>query len=191
MKKRRRGAELEDALLDAAWMELSEFGYTGFTMDGVAARAKTSRPVISRRWGGKAELAIAAIRRQKAQNPIDVPDRGDVRTELLEFLELASRHVTEISAVFTLFSSEYFKETQSTPQDLRIALIAGGKNTFAAILNRAIERGEIDPEKLAPPITTLLPDLLRHHAVMTFSPPPPSLRTAWVDLIFLPLVTTD
>ncbi|WP_460358133.1 TetR family transcriptional regulator [Actinoallomurus acanthiterrae] len=36
---RRRGQELEDALLDAAWEELAEVGYGRFTIEGVAARA--------------------------------------------------------------------------------------------------------------------------------------------------------
>jgi len=38
---RRRGPELEAALLEAAWAELVEGGYSGFTIDGVAARCST------------------------------------------------------------------------------------------------------------------------------------------------------
>lgn len=190
MKGRRRGADLEEALLEAAWVELTEHGYAGLTMEGVAARAGTSRPVLARRWDGKAELVIAAIRQQMAKHPLDVADRGDLRTELLEFLERASKRARGIAAVFTLFSSEYFQETPSTPQDLRAALMAGNTGALSPILDRAVERGEIDPEKLIPPIATLLSDLFRHHAIMTFSPPPPDLRTAWVDSIFLPLVRT-
>ncbi len=40
MDSRRYGAELEDALLDAAEQELNAVGYKGLTMKGVAARAK-------------------------------------------------------------------------------------------------------------------------------------------------------
>jgi AcrR family transcriptional regulator len=46
---RRRGRHLEDALLDAAWAELTERGYAGFTLESVAKRAGTSTPVIYRR----------------------------------------------------------------------------------------------------------------------------------------------
>lgn len=188
MKGRRRGADLEAALLDAAWAELSERGYVGMTMEGVATRAGTSRPVLARRWEGKGALAIAAIRQQMARNPLDVEDQGDLRAELLEFLERTSRRATAIAAAFTLFSGEYFHETGTTPQDLKMALTAGGNNALQTVLTRAVGRGEIDPEKLQPPVTTLLTDLFRHHVVMTFSPPPPELRTAWVDRIFIPLV---
>lgn len=190
MKERRRGAELEEALLDATWEELEERGYAGLTMEGVAARAGTSRPVLARRWDGKVKLAIAAIRQQMAKHPLDVEDHGDLRTELLEFLDHLSNRTKMIATVFTLFSSEYSQGGPSTLQDLRGALLEGRINSLASILDRAVSRGEIDPEKLFPPVGTLLADLSRHHAIMTFTPPSPTLRTAWVDSIFLPLVRT-
>lgn len=194
MKERRRGAELEEALLDAAWEELEERGYAGLTMEGVAARAGTSRPVLARRWDGKAKLAIAAIRQQMAKHPLDVKDHGDLRIELLEYLEHLSNRAKMIPIIpimFTLFSSEYSQVGPSTPQDFRVALLEGRINILASILDRAVSRGEIDSEKLFPPIDTLLVDLFRHHAIMTFTPPSPTLRMAWVDSIFLPLVRTD
>lgn len=188
MKGRRRGAALENALLDAAWEELAERGYAGFTMEDVAVRAGTSRPVLARRWNGKAELAIAAIRKRMAIAPLDVPDRGDVRTELLEYLERASARAREIAAAFTLITSGYFQETASSPADLQTALSAGETRTLATILDRAVERGEIDQAKLTGAIASLLSDLFRYHVIMTFSAPPDDLRTEWVDGIFLPLV---
>lgn len=188
MKGRRRGADLDEALLDAAWSELTERGYAGMTMEAVAARAGTSRPVLARRWDGRAPLAIAAIRQQMAKAPLHVEDRGEVRAELLDYLEHASRRALAIAAAFSLFTSEYFHDTASTPTDLRTALTSGGPDTLGGILDRAVSRGDIDAEKLTPPVRTLLTDLFRYHAIMTFSPPPPDLRMAWVDSIFLPLV---
>jgi AcrR family transcriptional regulator len=186
MSERRRGAELEDAVLDAAWLELTERGYAGLTMEAVAERAGTSRPVLARRWDGRAPLAIAAIRRQMARHPLDVPDRGDVRTELLEFLKRAAERASGIAVVFSLFSTEYFSD--ASPKDLHAALVQGEARSLAAILDRGVERGEIDRGKLVPPVASLLSDLFRYHAIMNFSAPPPSLRKAWVESIFLPLV---
>lgn len=188
MTERRRGAELEEAVLEAAWLELDAHGYGGLTMEAVAARAQTSRPVLARRWPSKSALAIAALRRQMSRYPISVEDRGNVRTELLEFLERASERARTSAAVFTLFATAYFGETRSSPQDLRAALMEGQANALTGILERAVQRGEIDPEKLVPPVTTLLEDLFRHYAIMTYLPPPPDLRQAWVDVLFLPLV---
>lgn len=188
MKKRRRGADLEEALLEAAWAELEKHGYADLSMAGVATRAGTSRPVLARRWNGTAELAIAATRHRMAQHPIKVADLGDVRSELLEYLERASSRARGIAAVFTLFSSNYFRETRSTPQNLQTLLAKRNSSALAGILDRAVKRGEINPDKLRPPVTTLLNDLFRSHVIMTFQPPPPILRSAWIDSIFLPLV---
>lgn len=188
MGGRRRGADLEQAILEAAWFELSARGYAGLTMEAVAERAGTSRPVLARRWEGKVPLTIAAIRREIAKYPMNVTDRGDLRAELLEFLERASKRALGIAAVFTLFSSEYFAEAASAPKDLRAALIQGNGSVLPAILDRAVQRGEVAREKLVPPVDTLLGALFREHVVMNFAPPPPDLRTAWIDRVFLPLV---
>jgi AcrR family transcriptional regulator len=188
MGERRRGADLEQAILDAAWLELAERGYAGLTMEVVAERSGTSRPVLARRWDGKAPLAIAAIRQQMAKRPLTVPDRDDLRAELLEFLQRASDRAAGIAAAFTLFSSEYFTASASTPKDLRTALIQGEAKPLSAILERAVARGEVDPKKLIAPVASLLSDLFRHHVIMNFSAPPPALRKAWVDSVFLPLV---
>jgi AcrR family transcriptional regulator len=160
-------------------------------MEGVAERAGTSRPVIARRWDGKAPLAIAAIRQQMAKHPLEVLDRGNLRTELLEFLERASERAGAIAAAFTLFTSEYFSEISSNPEGLHKALIQGEVEIFAAILKRALARGEVAPEKLVPPVTTLIADLFRYHVVMNFAAPPDDLKEAWVDMLFLPLVRAN
>jgi AcrR family transcriptional regulator len=188
MRERRRGAELEAALLEAAWLELAERGYAGLTMEGVAARAGTSRPVLARRWSSTAALAIAAIRRELAKHPMAVTNTGDLRSELLEYLDRASERAQGIAAAFSVFASGYFQETDTTPQDFREAIGAGGNDTLVGILRRAADRGEVAAESLIPPVSTLLSDLFRYHAIMTFAPPSPELRTAWVDTIFLPLV---
>ena len=188
MVERRRGADLEHAILEAAWLELVERGYAGLTMEAVAERSGTSRPVLARRWEGRAQLAIAAIRHQRGKHPLEVPDRGELRAELLEFLERLSARASGIAAAFTLLTSEYFSNAQSTPNDLRAALMQGEVQPLSAILKRAVERGEVDRKRLTAPVTSLLSDLFRHHAIMNFSPPPLALRKAWVDTIFLPLV---
>ena len=45
-RQRRRGEELETALLAAAWDELVEAGFARLTMESVAARAKTGVAVL-------------------------------------------------------------------------------------------------------------------------------------------------
>lgn len=189
--ERRRGADLENALLDAAWAEIREKSYAGLTLEGVAARAGTSRPVLSRRWPSVQALATAAIRRELARHPLNVPDLGSVRDELLTFMQQASARAEVFTAGFALFLDEFRHGTKASAGEFRATVLAGEEDAVDRILARAVRRGEIDPAKLVSPITTLPADLFRHHAIMTMGPPDPALQQAWIDKVFLPLVRPD
>src|SRR3954462_13867661 len=52
----------EVAICDAALALLLEVGYDRMSMDAVAARAKASKATIYRRWPGKQELVLDAVR---------------------------------------------------------------------------------------------------------------------------------
>jgi AcrR family transcriptional regulator len=51
---------LEAAIVEAARQELAEAGYVNFSIERLAARAGTSKPVIYRRWPTRARLVYAA-----------------------------------------------------------------------------------------------------------------------------------
>jgi AcrR family transcriptional regulator len=79
VRRRRRGPALEAALLDAAWEELSKRGYKAFTIDAVADRAGTSRPVLYRRWATEQDLVRAAIAHGARGERLPTPDTGTLR----------------------------------------------------------------------------------------------------------------
>jgi hypothetical protein len=56
------------------------------------------------------------------------------------------------------------------------------------IVNRAVERGEIDPARLTPRIIDLHFDLFRNEMLMTLKPVPDHVLRQIVDDIFIPLV---
>ncbi len=86
VETRRRGEILEDAILKAAWDELSKVGYAHMTMDGVAARAKTNKSVIYRRRPSKSKLVLVALHKHVLNPHNDVPDTGDLRNDILILL---------------------------------------------------------------------------------------------------------
>jgi AcrR family transcriptional regulator len=187
--RRRRGAALEAALLDAAWDELCAVGYPGFTLDGVAARAGTSRPVLARRWSNRTELVVAAMRHHhSALSMHDLPDTGTLRGDVLALLRQLSASVSEMAGVLSFLFADYFDTTGLSPSDLRERAIAGTPSTMAAVIQRAVERGEIDPGRLSPRIASLPVDLVRHDLIMNRAPVPDKMLVEIVDRIFLPLV---
>jgi AcrR family transcriptional regulator len=186
--ERRRGKALEDAVLDAAWSELYDGGYAGFTMEGVAARARTSRPVLYRRWPNRADLAIAAIRYILRQHPVNAPNTGNVRGDLIALLQQFSKNRALFAVFFSLQMSAYFSETKTSPADLRMSVFQGSHSQLDVVLVRGVDRGEIDGSKLTPRIRSLLLDLVRHEFLMTLKPVPNAVITEFVDEIFLPLV---
>jgi AcrR family transcriptional regulator len=187
---RRRGAALETALLEAAWDELTEVGYAALTMEGVAARARTSRAVLYRRWPNRPELVVAALRHHTDVAPIGLADTGSLRGDMLALLRHMSARVGEVAGVFSFLIADYFQEEGLPPAVLRERAIAGApQDEMAVILERAVTRGEISPGRLSPRIAALPVDLVRHDLIMTQKPVPDATLVEIVDRIFLPLVT--
>jgi AcrR family transcriptional regulator len=186
---RRRGAELEDAILDAAWRELVERGYPGLTLEGVARRAGTSRPVLYRRWPSRIALTTAALGRYMVQNPIVVPDLGSVRDEICLFLRQMSDRVRPDMVRLVFDMQRDLADEHSSLADMRAHLRAriGGADGMQAILARAVGRGEIDAARLTPRIASLPTDLARHEILMSFQPLSDQAIRQIVDEVFLPL----
>ena len=186
-KTRRRGAALEEALLDAAWAELQEVGYPNLTMEAVADRAGTSRAVLYRRWRNRAEMVITAIRRHRPMLSGEVPDTGSLRGDVLALLTRVSARLTELGPE-TLYGilGDYFADTESVAafQDQVLHIGAG---VMATILKHAEERGEVR-QGISPRVNSLPTDLFRHELLIRRTPPSRHVITEIVDDVFLPLV---
>src|ERR1700712_5649711 len=107
---RRRGDELEDALLLAAWAELQAGGYSALTYDAVASKAGTSKPVLYRRWPTKPDLVIAAMHHAGLFGRRELPDTGslreDVLTSLRNFNASRADFITAISVYMANIASD-------------------------------------------------------------------------------------
>lgn len=186
--RRRRGAELESALLDAAWEQLTDGGYPTFTIEAVAERAGTSKPVVYRRWADKHELLRAAVRHVAGRTMHPAPDTGNLRGDLLAQMQQASRERTNLAAVLMVHLGGYFEESKSSPAELRELILAGAQTRMGEVIDRAVARGEIDPARLTPRIVDLPYALFRHEVMMTLKPVPEEVAAEIIDTIFLPLV---
>lgn len=188
--QRRRGAFLEGQLLSDAWSELCVKGYSSFSMDAVAVRSKTSRPVLYRRWPNRADLAIAAMRHHIQANPLPIPDTGSLRNDLVKLLKAFLDRGVAHAITFTLQMGEFFAETGKSGAELREDVLSGTESRLNSVLLRGVARGEIDAAKLTPRIMSLPADLLRYEVMMTLKSVSQAVIEEIVDDIFLPLVQT-
>ena len=149
MPQRRRGRALEEALLDAAWAELTERGYDDMTIDAVAVRAGTSRAVLYRRWPDKQELVLAALLYEAAKDMVVAPDTGSLRGDVIALLQAGQqspgrawyRSCSPSSAASTA------RPAPAWPTSARSCRAAETLSWRQAI-QRAIDRGEIEPQRV-------------------------------------------
>ncbi|MET8143583.1 TetR/AcrR family transcriptional regulator [Sphaerisporangium sp. NPDC005288] len=185
---RRRGERLERAILDATWELLTQMGYAKLTMEAVAARAGTSRPVIHRRWPTRAQLALAALDHAA---PVDTepPDTGGLRTDLLAMMEHVARLLGSVHGeVLAGMAVETARDPEAA-RALRARLASraqGGQ--VATIVRRAIERDEIPAVRLPSRVVKLPFDLVRNEVVLYGLPPSEDAITEIVDFIVIPAI---
>lgn len=177
---RRRGAVLEQAILDAAWAELAEHGWPGFTIEGVATRAGTAKTVLYRRWANRGQLAQALLLRETAADSAFTVS-GDLREDLLVFVRdmsafLRSPFGAAVRGVIT--EGDPAAQPSLFTPDAVVARVD-------EIVAQARARGDLpgDPEPLA---MNLGHGMVMSEFLHTGSPPDDEGLVALVDQVWLP-----
>lgn len=187
---RRRGDELVDAILKASWDELSEMGYTSLTIEGVAARAKTNKAVIYRRWENKSRLVIETLKKYIPRSEKVTPNTGNLREDVFLLLK---RIVVPLQMIggetIHGLMVEYFSKhiINSFPQTMS-GIEGRFENYMRDILKNAELRGEVDLEKITSRIISLPLDLVRYEILTTHKPITENVLNEIVDDIFMPLI---
>jgi AcrR family transcriptional regulator len=187
-RQRRRGEELEAALLDAAWDELAEAGYARLTMESVAARAKTGVAVLYRRWSNKEDLVLAAIQHFGKTRPVPAPNTGSLRGDMLVLLGAVNEERSSLTVVMPAAFAGLLSSTGLTPAEVRAKILGDRPRWSDEIFRRADERGEIDLATIPPAVLSMPFDLIRHDLLMTLKPVPQDRIMSLVDDLFMPLV---
>jgi AcrR family transcriptional regulator len=182
LRGRRHGAELENALLQAAWDEARAVGYARLTMEGVAARAGTGKAVLYRRWPKRAELVLAAMRHHVGSITSQIPDTGDLREDVLIVLRQIRDRAKQIGP-------DIIHGLRMESHDLPPEVFAITPAVMMTLLARAAERGDVRLEKVTPLIAALPGILIRHELFLSSATVSEAYLTEIVDDIFLPLVT--
>jgi AcrR family transcriptional regulator len=184
---RRRGDALEAAILDAAWNVLETDGWNGFTFAGVAERARSSKPVLYRRWRNREELLRATLRRRGEVTPVEAPDTGSLRGDTLAVLNTMNKLRSSVAALLSMRLSVQYDDLSLSPAELRRELIGDRGSAMVPIVARAAGRGELGPRALPDRVISLPADLLRNELLMNLEPAAPETIVSIVDDAFLPL----
>jgi AcrR family transcriptional regulator len=140
-----RGRPREQAICDAALALLLEVGYDRLTMDAVAAKAHASKATIYRRWSGKRELVLDAVRARHEECP-PPPDTGTLRGDLIGAFRLLT---DRIGADDMTLMAGVLREMQACPDlaaCMRSQVFEEKLALTTVILERAVARGEVGPD---------------------------------------------
>jgi AcrR family transcriptional regulator len=169
--RRRRGEALEGAICAAALDELRQAGYSGFTVDGVAARAHTGKASIYRRWPTKQELVLdslcAGLPTPKECGLASALYAGMTTADALRQVARAINKVLSSPAGDAMRSVKC--EAAADPElarEIDKRFQAPRRAAMLELLQRGVERGEVRPEAVCPLVADVLPAVLTHRVIL-------------------------
>jgi len=185
IRSRRRGEVLERALYQATLAELTEVGYGGLTMEGIAARAHTGKAALYRRWASKCELVHAAL--VFALPPVPEPRSG--RSARDNLLAMFTAHRDMLAGKTAFPSLDIIHQLLHEPEMRAIfadAVVGPRLKIVDSILQAAIDAGDIDPATLTPLTARIGPALINQHFLLTGEPPNRRELALIVDTVIPP-----
>ncbi len=138
---RRRSRRSEEAILDATLALLGEVGFSGLTIDGIAARAGVGKATIYRHWPGKAHLVVDAFRSRIP--PMPAPETGTLRGDLLAVVGFMVEGLSR--SPLSRILPALVEAAESDPELERLFKVFGEerRTLIRGVLERAAARGEL------------------------------------------------
>jgi AcrR family transcriptional regulator len=185
---RPRDASRDVAILAAAISILAETGFERMTMEMVAVRAKAGKGALYRRWSSKQELVLEAVAQMK-RDQVDLdnlPDTGSLRGDMLALFRAASAEEAEhkrraIAGLATLLG-----QAPSLADATSEALTEPWIHANRVLMQRAIDRGEIDATAPVKTLVRLIPSLGGYRSIVERKPFDHAFLVEMLDCILLP-----
>jgi AcrR family transcriptional regulator len=169
-RSRRRGAELENALYEATVRELAETGYGRLTMEGVAARARTGKAAVYRRWSTKQALVLDALRHSLPPLPGFDPTmspRDNLRAVFTVLCQVFGGRTSfpGLAVVTGLLADPVLRNA------IVEAIVSPRLRVIESILDNAVRTGQIAADAVSPMAVHIGPALVMHTFLLTGNPP--------------------
>lgn len=137
-----RTARTGAAVHAAAIAQLSERGYRGVTVDGVARAAGVHPATVYRRWGG-VDGILQDVASEVVATSLPVPDTGSFDADVESFCVALQRTLTQTPAGDLVQAMVAAATADELAAGLLSAFILERHETVAAIVRRAQRRGEV------------------------------------------------
>ena len=186
-RSRRRGAALEDAILEAVLAGLTETGYARLSVEAVAERAGASKASLYRRWPSKVELVMDAMYHlfPDAGSP---PDTGSLRGDLLAVLRaVAERLAGPAGQALGGVLSDALGDPEKARR-VRSYARGSGQAGMREVVRRAVDRGEVDAAAVTERRLESGHAMLRHQFITQGVPIPDHVIVEIVDEVMIPLL---
>jgi AcrR family transcriptional regulator len=161
---RPRDPACDEAILRATREVFTEAGYSGVSVEGIAARAGVGKATIYRRYSSKAHLVVEAIR-DGAVVEDHLPDTGNLRADLITMMQPLADHLRGDNAkLLTTFAMERVRHPDLA-EEFNRSVIGKKREHMRRLVTAAVARGELRADADIELIAESLPAFLWHHAV--------------------------
>jgi AcrR family transcriptional regulator len=175
------------AICDATLALLLEVGYDRMSMDAVAARAHASKATIYRRWPGKQELVLDAVKARGVGLTV-AEDTGSLRGDLVATYRSAVHGSAADDADLIAGVLRAMRSTPELADCVRSQVIESKCDVSRIIVARAVARGEL-PAETDPLILHEVASALWFHRVLVVGGPVDDAFIAHVvDDVLMPLL---
>ncbi|TFV90097.1 TetR/AcrR family transcriptional regulator [Blastococcus sp. CT_GayMR20] len=134
----------DKAIAGAVFQVLAELGYRGLTMDEVALAAGVGKGAIYRRWSSKADLLVSFLE-AASDDAITVIDTGTLREDLLGLMTTMADILESPAGRATRALIGASVDEPAIAVAYRRGPLACWDKTYAEVLSRAADRGELSP----------------------------------------------
>ncbi|MFF3690448.1 TetR/AcrR family transcriptional regulator [Streptomyces sp. NPDC002187] len=187
---RRRGAVLERAILESALEQLSTVGWSGLTMERVAAGAQTGKAAVYRRWPSKQDLVADAL---EAGLPVldQAADHGGIREDLLQ-LCLRVRDAMFSPTGIALRSVLHECDTASAQRFQGVIftrVVEPSTRLLQDVVRRGVMRGDVRPDAAGDLVFDVIPGLMMYRSKVCGSEWPDQDIADMIDQVMVPLLS--
>jgi len=182
-----RGADREAAIRQAALELLVEEGYDRMSMDAVAARARASKATIYRRWPGKRELVLEAVRTRAAPS-FDPPDTGSLRGDIVAVLRAMADGIGRDEVALMSGVVHAMRSAPELADCVREHVITEKRYIGDTIVGHAKARGELPPDADAEVFHEVGPALMLFRLLVCGTPVDDDYLAHVADDLLVPLL---